>query len=1512
MNEIKQFPQKQGLYDPAMEKDACGLGFVADLSGEKSNKIIKNGLEILKNLSHRGAAGSDPETGDGAGILMQIPHQFFADELGQQGVVLPSEGDYGVGMVFLPLEPNARYYCEGVFERVLREEGQKFLAWREVPVNDKACGVSAQGTRPVVHQIFIDRNCQEPDYFNRKLYIVRKRVENAINQAAKPYTEAFYICSLSAKTIVYKGQFLAHQIENYYPELMDERLTSAIASVHQRYSTNTFPSWRLAHPYRFISHNGEINTIRGNVKWVSARESVMTSTLFGSEFEKVLPIIQPDGSDSCSLDNFFELLVLNGYSLPHAIKMLMPEAWRYYKNMPAELRAFYEYHEGLIEPWDGPATIVFSDGIQVGAALDRNGLRPARYLITKDNLTVMASESGVLDIPEDQIIKKGKLGPGEIFLVDTKEKRIIDDNEIKMQLSQEKGYAKWIQENELDIKKIPLHRDLPGMDEETLLTQQRIFGYSEEELRRIIAPMAQSSHEAIGAMGNDAPLAVLSDKPQLLFNYFRQLFAQVTNPPIDSLREKKVMSLNQYLGRSGNVLLKINEKEPNKFVELEQPIIYKELMEKIKALNVDTLRNITIPIIFEADQMERGLTYALAALKKRVEDSINQGYRIIILSDRDVDRYHAPMPSLLAVSAVHNHLIQKKLRTKVDLIIETGEARDAVHMALLLGYGATAVYPYLVFETISNMIKNKLYLKDITFLEASKNYTRSLNYSLRKITSKMGISTLRSYNGAQIFEVIGLDEDLVQEYFAGTPCRLSGMKMDGIAKETLMRHGKAFEISVSPQKLAMGGDLHYRKNEENHLFNPDTISKLQHSCRTDDYQLFKEYSRLINDQSKSLVTIRGLLKFKEGASISIDEVEPVESIMKRFATGAMSFGSLSKEAHETLAIAMNRIGGKSNSGEGGEDEARYIRTENRDFKSSAIKQVAAARFGVTANYLIHAEELQIKMAQGAKPGEGGHLPGGKVTEEIAKVRHSLPGIDLISPPPHHDIYSIEDLEQLIYDLKNINPAARVSVKLVAEVGVGTVAAGVAKGSADMVLISGHDGGTGASPISSIKTAGIPWELGLSETQQTLLLNNLRSRIAVQVDGQMRTGRDVVIGALLGAEEFGFATAPLVVCGCIMMRKCHNNTCPVGVATQDPELRKYFQGKPEHVINYFRFIATEVREIMARLGFRTFDEMIGRVDVLEVNEKNRHWKTKNLNLDAILYRPELPARFGQRKTEKQSNKSISALAKKLVEVAHLSVEKGEKTEGVFNVKNTDRTIGTLLSGEVTKHWGSKGLPEDTIDFTFIGTAGQSFGAFAAPGMTLRLFGDANDYVGKGLSGGKIILAPHKTSSLISDENIIAGNTLLYGATSGEAFISGQVGERFAVRNSGAFAVVEGVGDHGCEYMTGGRIVILGTAGRNFGAGMSGGVAYIFDEQDDFSTKCNFEMIEMEKLQEGDISFLGKAVARHVQYTNSAKGRRILDNWEENVTKFVRIISPQYRAIIEKTRGNADSQEVNSRG
>lgn len=1497
MKHIEGYPQKQGLYHPEFEQDSCGVGFVAHINGEKSNKIIKNGLEVLKNLSHRGATGADPETGDGAGILIQIPHAFFKSEFEKINLDLPKEGDYAVGMIFFPLEPNTRYYCEGVFERILREENQKLIAWRNVPINDKACGNSARSTRPIVKQIFIDRNGQDPDEFERKLYIVRKRVENEILESSQAITQAFYVCSLSSKTIVYKGQFLAHQIEEFYLELKNEKLTSAIAAIHQRYSTNTFPSWRLAHPYRYISHNGEVNTIKGNVKWMNAREGEMTSKAFGEEFSKIFPIIQPDSSDSCNLDNVFELLLLNGYSMHHAIKMLTPEAWRYDRLMNEDLRAFYEYHEGVIEPWDGPAAIVFTDGVKIGATLDRNGLRPARYLTTKDGLVVFASESGVLEVPEENIVNKGKLGPGKILIIDTKEKQIMEDDKVKSMLSKQKGYRDWINENKIDLNKTNLNKEATMMDKEILVTKQRIFGYTEEELKRVISPMAQDSKEAISSMGNDVPLAVLSNQPELMFNYFRQLFAQVTNPPIDPIREKKVMSLNQYIGRSGNILKMIDEMKPNKYIELEQPILYAEKFEKIKHVDVDTLRSVTIPIIFESDQYEKGLENALESLKKRAEENIMRGYRILILSDRGADRYRAPIPSVLAVSALHNYLITKKLRTKVDLIIETGEARDPFHMALLLGYGATAIYPYLAFETINDMVKNNLYISKTSVKQASMNYVRALGYGIRKITSKMGISTLRSFNGAQIFEIAGLDKDLVDQYFSGTPCRLSGVKLDVIAKETLLRHEKAFETKRTTQEIETGGKIHWRKNSDVHLFNPDTISKLQHSCRTNDYKVFKEYTELVNNQSEALRTVRGLLEFKKTNPISIDEVEPVESIFKRFATGAMSFGSLSKEAHETLAIAMNRIGGKSNSGEGGEDDQRYIRTENGDFKRSAIKQIAAARFGVNVHYVVNANELQIKIAQGAKPGEGGHLPGDKVTEDIAKVRYSLPGIDLISPPPHHDIYSIEDLEQLIFDLKSVNPKARVSVKLVSEAGVGTIAAGVAKGGADMVLISGHDGGTGASPVTSVKTAGIPWEIGLAETQQTLRLNNLRSRVSVQVDGQMRTGRDIIIGALLGAEEFGFATAPLVVSGCIMMRKCHNNTCPVGVATQDPELRKNFKGKPEHIINFFTFLAMEAREIMAELGVRTFDELVGRVDLLKINENNYNWKTKDLDLKGILYNPELPSRFSLRKTQEQEDATKDVLDRKMIKAVEAALETKEKVNQTFRIKNTDRTVGAMLSGKIAERYGKEGLPEDTININFIGTSGQSFGAFLAPGVTLKLFGDANDYLGKSLSGGKILVTVNEKSTLKKEENTIAGNTLLYGATSGEVYIAGQAGERFAVRNSGAIAVVEGVGDHGCEYMTGGRVVIIGPTGKNFAAGMSGGIAYVLDEEETFSAKCNFEMVETDVLDKADVKQLKGMLEKHVAYTGSSKGKRILENWEMYENKFIKVVNPQYKKIIQ---------------
>lgn len=1489
-------PENQGLYNADQEKDSCGVGFVANANGEVSHQIVKNGLQILKNLSHRGATGADVETGDGAGITIQIPHGFFKEELAQKGIDL-KEGNYGVGMIFLPQEPNTRHYCEGVFERILKEEGQKIIDWRVVPINDKACGFDARSTRPVVKQVFIDKDGQDADEFDKKLYTIRKKVEKEILNSTKAYIDAFYICSLSTKTIVYKGQFLAHQIEEFYLELNNELVTSAIAAVHQRYSTNTFPSWKLAHPYRYIAHNGEINTIRGNVKWMNAREGEMKSKVFGDEFEKLFPIMQPDSSDSCNLDNAFELLVQNGYSMSHAIKMLIPEAWRYDHTMQDDLKAFYEYHEGLIEPWDGPTAIIYTDGKQIGAASDRNGLRPARYLITKDGMVVFASESGVLNVPEEEVIEKGKLGPGKILLVDTVEKKIKNDGEVKKALCQKNGYRKWIHENKIDLNQIDSDEAHYNIDKETLITKQKVFGYTEEELKRVMSPMMQDSKEAIGAMGNDVPLAVLSNRSELMFNYFRQLFAQVTNPPIDPIREKKAMSLNQYIGRSSDILTMIDEIKPNKYIELEQPILYPEKYEKIKNVQVETLRSITIPITFEADQNEKSLKNALDSLKKRAVESIAQGYRILILSDKDVDRYSAPIPSILAVSAVHNHLIQQKLRTKVDIIIETGEARDTFHMAVLLGYGATAVYPYLAFETINDMVKNNLYVENISVKKASMNYVRSLGYGIRKITSKMGISTLRSFNGAQIFEIIGLNKDLVDEYFCGTPSRLSGAKLDVIAKETIMRHSKAYEMKITTHDIEIGGSIHSRKSSDEHVFTPETISKLQHSCKTDDYNLYKEYANTVNNQSQALKTIRGLLSFKKATPISINEVESVESIMTRFATGAMSFGSLSKEVHETLAIAMNRIGGKSNSGEGGESEERFIKTANGDWKRSAIKQIAAGRFGVTVNYLMNADELQIKIAQGAKPGEGGHLPGKKVTEDIARVRHSIPGIDLISPPPHHDIYSIEDLEQLIFDLKNVNPDARVSVKLVSEVGVGTIAAGVAKGTADMVLISGHDGGTGASPVTSIKTAGMPWELGLAETQQTLRLNNLRNRIAVQVDGQMRTGRDIMIGALLGAEEFGFSTAPLVVCGCIMMRKCHNNTCPVGVATQDPELRKNFQGKPEHLINYFRFLAMEVREIMAELGIRKFDELVGRVDLLEVNDNNRNWKTKDLDLESILYNPELPGRFGLRKTQDQDDVTKDIMDLKMIESAKASIEKGEKVKETFEINNVNRTVGAMLSGKVTKKWGGEGLPEDTIDYTFMGTAGQSFGAFLAPGITLRLFGDANDYLGKSLSGGKIIVTTHSKSSIVPHENIIVGNTLLYGATSGEVYIAGKAGERFAVRNSGAVAVVEGVGDHGCEYMTGGRVVILGETGKNFAAGMSGGIAYILEDIEKFSAKCNFELVNTDTLSDNDKKTLKDLIKKHVEYTDSPKGKEILENWKTYESKFIKVINPQYKAIVE---------------
>ncbi|MCT4599013.1 MAG: glutamate synthase large subunit [Vallitalea sp.] len=1502
-------PNKQGLYDPQFEKDNCGVGFVAHMKGKKSHSIIEQGLEVLVNLTHRGAVGSDPDSGDGAGILIQVPHEFLKKEVAKLNFTLPDEGQYGVGMIFLPQEPNARYFCEGVFEKYLSQENLSLIGWRHVEINERACGLTARGTRPIVHQIFIDRGDLSTTEFETKLYIVRKLVERAIREAAHDYTEAFYICSLSSKTMIYKGQLLARQIPEFYPDLTDKDMVSAIALVHQRYSTNTFPSWDRAQPFRFLAHNGEINTLRGNVNWMNAREGILKSHRLGEDIKKLFPIITPNGSDSMNLDNALELLVASGKSLSHAISMLIPEAWQEHETMDEDKKAFYEYHAKQMEPWDGPAGIAFTDGIQIGATLDRNGLRPARYLVTEDDLVVMASETGVLPFEQKTILKKGRLEPGKMFLIDTYEGRIISDEEIKKHLSSQKPYKKWIDNNKLTIDNLPHPHDPAVLSDDRLLRIQKVFGYTEEELKRIIAPMIELGKEAIGSMGNDAPLAVLSDEPQLLTNYFKQLFAQVTNPPIDPIREKLVMSLKQFIGYKGNILSQLKERKNINFIELEQPILDNASFEKIRHIHHKDFRAVKIPIIFPVSKEGEGLEEALNSLNERVISNIKEGYNIIILSDRNIDKYNAPIPSLLATASVHHHLIKQKMRTRADIIVETGDARDVMHMALLIGYGATAINPYVAFDTIAHLVESKLYItEDVSYEEAYKRYTKALGNGLLKILSKMGIGTLQSYHGAQIFEAVGINSDVVNKYFPGTPSRIQGIGLDIIAKEVIMRHSVAFNSLRNPyQNLLEGGNYHWRKESEGHLFNPETISKLQQSCRTNDYELYKEYANLINDQSEKLCTIRSMLDFTTQGEIPLCEVEPVENIVKRFATGAMSFGSLSKEVHETLALAMNKIGGKSNSGEGGEDPTRFIKSADGSSRNSAIKQVASGRFGVTTEYLVSAEEIQIKMAQGAKPGEGGHLPGHKVSEAIAKVRHSTPGIDLISPPPHHDIYSIEDLAQLIYDLKNVNEQARINVKLVSEVGVGTVAAGVAKAHADVVLVSGHDGGTGASPASSIKYAGLPWELGLAETQQTLLMNDLRSRIVVQTDGQLKTGRDVAVAALLGAEEFGFATAALVVSGCIMMRKCQKNTCPVGVATQDPELRKHFKGEPEHLINFFTFLAMELREYMAKMGFRTIDEMVGRVDMLYPNEMKMHWKAKSIDFNSILYRPELPSRIQPKCVKAQEHGLEDIFDRTLIKDAQPALESGEKVYKEYEVKNTHRTVGTMLAGKLASKYGNKGLQEDTIYYKFTGSAGQSFGCFATSGMTLELEGDANDYLGKGLSGGKIIVYPNKEATFNASDNIIVGNTLLYGATEGEVYIRGIAGERFGVRNSGASAVVEGVGDHGCEYMTGGITVILGSTGRNFAAGMSGGVAYVLDEIGDFEeNRCNYQLVVTEKLEDDDYYTVKDLINKHLLYTKSEKAKMVLNNFDTYKDKFVKVISPAYKEVLLKKQ--RESKEV----
>ena len=1502
-NSSRSLPSAQGLYDPAHEHDACGIGFVASVRGEKSHDIIRKGIQVLLNLAHRGACGCDPETGDGAGVLIQIPHKFFARECGKLGFTLPVAGGYGVGMTFLPVEKHPRLQCEGILERILREEGLKVLGWRDTPVYASAIGRVARASQPYIQQIFVGSTPGlDEDAFERKLYVVRKRAENEVRQSGIEDAEMFYIPSLSCRTIVYKGLLLAPQITNFYRELSDPDVESALCLVHQRFSTNTFPSWERAHPYRYVAHNGEINTLRGNVNWMHARQSLLSSPLFGEDLKKLFPIIAPDGSDSANFDNAVELLVQAGRSIPHAMAMLIPEAWAGNPHMEPEKRAFYEYHACMMEPWDGPAAIAFTDGRVIGATLDRNGLRPGRYVVTHDDLVVMASEVGVLEVPAENVKMKGRLQPGKMFLVDTIEGRIVSDEEIKKMLASQQPYAEWLAENQITIDQLPEPSRMHFPDAETLLRRQRAFGYSDEDLRMILSPMAASGEEPVGSMGTDTPLACLSDKPQSLFNYFKQLFAQVTNPPIDPIREEMVMSLISYIGSERNIL---HEAPENcHMLKLAHPLLTNRDLEKLRRVSNRDLLATTLPALFPVSEGEPGLQRALHELCRRASRAVKAGYSLLILSDRGVDKDYAPIPCLLALAAVHNLLVREETRTQVALITESGEPREVMHFALLSGYGASAINPYLALESVEDLAWRGDLGDAVTPELAVQHFIKAVKKGLLKTFSKMGISTLQSYQGAQVFEAIGLNKDLIESYFSGTTSRLEGVGLGVLAREAQLKHEFAFRsFTDSDTELAVGGNYHQRVNGEYHLLNPLTITKLQQAVRQENFKTFQEYTDLIDRQSSNLCTLRGLMKLKKSdAPVPIDEVEPAKEIVKRFTTGAMSFGSISKEAHETLAIAMNRIGGKSNTGEGGEDEARFQPDPNGDSRRSAVKQVASARFGVTANYLVNADELQIKMAQGAKPGEGGQLPGHKVDEVIARLRHSIPGVGLISPPPHHDIYSIEDLAQLIYDLKNINPHARIAVKLVAEVGVGTVAAGVAKAHADVVLISGDSGGTGASPLSSIKHAGIPWELGLSETQQVLLLNDLRGRIRVQTDGKLQTGRDVVIAALLGAEEFGFATTPLIAMGCVMMRKCHLNTCSVGIATQDPVLRKQFQGQPEHVINFFFFLAEQVRQYMAELGFRTVDEMVGRVDMLDVAPAVDHWKARGLDYSAILYEPPVPLRIARRCVHAQDHGLEQALDHQLVEHSLDALLSLSSVEINLPVRNIHRSVGTILSGQIARRYGSAGLPDDTIRIHLSGSAGQSLGAFLANGVTIRLEGDANDYVGKGLSGGRLIVHAPRESGFAPEENTIIGNVALYGATSGEAFFNGIAGERFAVRNSGATAVVEGVGDHGCEYMTKGLVVVLGACGSNFAAGMSGGIAHVYDESGDFADKrCNVSSVDLEPLlEEQDVKLVHGLVTRHQQLTGSRRAQWILDHWRDALPRFIKVFPHEFKRVLGLSR------------
>jgi glutamate synthase domain-containing protein 2/glutamate synthase domain-containing protein 1/glutamate synthase domain-containing protein 3 len=1507
MDPLKELAKK-GLYSPEQEHDACGVGVVANIKGQKTHQIVDEGVQVLINLGHRGAAGRDPETGDGAGMLIQTPFKLFEREAAALGIDLPIAGEYGVGMVFMP--PEAQVECRKMIGKIIESEGLKVLGWRDVPIDLTKIGTDAREVCPQIAQVFIGMGPDIKDavHMERKLFIARKVLEHSMGDSGLTDEQAdrFYICSMSCNTIVYKGLLMAHQIAAFYLDLQDQDLVSAFALVHSRFSTNTLGSWRLAHPYRYLAHNGEINTLRGNVNWMHAREAQFESPLFGDDMDKIAPVTNPGDSDTASLDNALELLQMTGRDLDHALLMLIPEAWDQHETMSQEKKDFYEYHSSLMEPWDGPAMIVASDGSSICALLDRNGLRPFRYLVTKEDKLVMASETGVLEVPPADVKYKGRLQPGRMFLVSLEQGRIIDDEELKHSLASKQPYGQWLKEKKLTLADLPAAQETPELEPDELVRLQQAFGYSIEEIRMLTTVMALNGTEAIGSMGNDVPLAVLSDENQILYHYFKQLFAQVTNPPLDAIREELVTSLGAFIGSEQNLFAETPEH--CRQLKIASPVISNSDLAQIKALDEEGLRSCTLPALYDRQAGEGALKKALDGLRDQASQAIESGNSIIVLSDRGADSRWAPIPSLLTVSAVHHHLIREHTRTKAALVSESGDAREVHHFALLVGYGAGAINPYLALATVKDLAETGQ-INGTKPDNAQKNFLKANEKGVLKVMSKMGISTVQSYRGAQIFEAVGLNEELISEYFTGTPSRVGGIGLDGLEREASERHDLAFgspEIAAK-QSLQPGGAYQWRRDGEHHQWNPGTIAKLQHAARTNDWNAYKQFSRLSDDETRKLSNLRGMLNFKEDlTSVPIDEVEPASEIVKRFATGAASLGSISREAHEAMAIAMNRMGARSNTGEGGEDHRRYWLDENGDSRSSAIKQVASGRFGVTANYLINATDLQIKIAQGAKPGEGGQLPGHKIDEYIGWVRKTTPGVELISPPPHHDIYSIEDLAQLIHDLKNVNPDARIHVKLVAEVGVGTIAAGVAKGHADVVLISGHDGGTGASPESSIKHAGLPWELGVAETQQVLVANGLRSRIVLQTDGQLKTGRDAAIATLLGAEEFGFATSALVVSGCIMLRNCHLNTCSVGIATQDPALRKKFDGKPEHLVSYFTFVAEEMREIMAQLGFRTVAEMIGRTDVLDSQDAQDHWKSKGMDLSRLLHRqesndPNEPVYCDR----KQDHGLEKALDHQLIAQAKSSLENRSSVEIDLPINNSNRTVGAMLSGKVAKAYGEEGLPDDTINIKLTGSAGQSFGAFLARGININLLGDTNDYIGKGMSGGRIVVCPHPESTFVPEENIIIGNVAMYGATGGEVFIRGMAGERFCVRNSGVKTVVEAVGDHGCEYMTGGVAVVLGPTGRNFAAGMSGGIAFVYDKEDCLGISFNDGLADMEAVTDPeDIALLKGLIEDHKKYTGSTPATEILGDWDAALKRFKKIMPRDYRRVLDEQKRRAE--------